>query len=142
MVLLINRWLINYRLVDDHPSSWIIHGSPITDHGSPITDHWSTMDHRSPILDRRSSGIRISGYPRSPILGIPWGVDIWIPPQLAGRPGTLPPWGGGPSGGGVHPRRYLIILQFGTPGRARPPRDPGIWGVLGGMAYSSIYFYT
>ena len=134
--------MINYRLVDDHPSSWIIHGSPITDHGSPITDHGSTMDHRSPILDRRSSGIRISGYPRSPIWGYPGGSIFGYPLDWPIGLGPSPPLGGGPSGEGVHPRRYLIILQFGTPGRARPPPIFSILRVLGVLAYSSIYFFT
>lgn len=100
------------------------------------------MDHRSPILDRRSSGIRISGYPRSPIWGYPGGSIFGYPLDWPIGLGPSPQLGGGPSGEGVHPRRYLIILQFGTPGRARPPPISRFWRVLGVLPYSSIYFFT
>ena len=72
--------------------------------------------------------------------GGPWAAPgSWIPchPAPAGPWGACPPggppWGPGP---GVHPGRYLIILQFGTPRAPLPPqlgpRPPSILAVLGG----------
>ena len=47
------------------------------------------------------------------------GVLSWAAPS---RPGRL---------GGVHSGRYLIILQFGTPGAPRPPSHFGQIGYMG-----------